>query len=278
MNNTRIVIEAGRTAAQYWRDLWRYRELLYFLAWRDIAIHYKQTVLGAAWALVRPLSTVLVFVLVFNKVAQIQSPVEGLPYTLFVLAAMLPWQLFSSSLSQVSNSLVANSNLVSKVYFPRLVLPLSAVGVSLVDFVITLAAMFGLMAFFGVAPTWRILTLPFFLAVSVIAALGAGLWLGALCVRYRDVRHITPFLVQFGLFISPVAYGTQMVLAKIPGYELLYQLNPMVGVIDGFRWALLHAAPLDWPSMGLSILLNLALLASGIWYFRKTEKTFADVI
>lgn len=270
---TRIVLEAGRGASQYWRDLWRYRELLYFLAMRDIVVHYKQTVIGVAWALLRPLATVLVFVLVFSKLAGLPS--DGVPYPLLVLAAMLPWQLFANSLTQSGGSLLANANLVSKVYFPRLLLPLAAVAVSLVDFLITLAALAALMTWYGITPSWRVLTLPFFIAVAAALALGVGLWLAALSVRYRDIRHVTPFLVQFGLYLSPVGFSSSLVPED---YRLLYSLNPMVGVIDGFRWALLDTASLDLASLMLSLLLIAAVLAGGIGLFRKTERTFADVI
>jgi lipopolysaccharide transport system permease protein len=269
----RIVIEAGRTAAQYWLDLWRYRELLYFLAWRDIIVHYKQTLIGVAWALVRPLATALVFVLVFSNLAGLPS--DGVPYPLLVMAAMLPWQLFANALAQSGGSLLANANLVSKVYFPRLLLPMSAVAVSLVDFLITLIAMVGLMAYYGVSPTWRVLTLPLFVAVAATLALGVGLWLTALSVRYRDIRHVTPFLLQFGLYLSPVGYSSSLVPEH---YRLLFGLNPMVGVIDGFRWALLDNATLQPAELALSLVLIGLILASGIWYFRHTERTFADVI
>jgi lipopolysaccharide transport system permease protein len=271
--STQIVIEAGRGAAQYWRDLWRYRELLYFLAWRDIVVHYKQTLIGVAWALLRPLATVMVFVLVFSKLAGLPS--DGVPYPLLVLAAMLPWQLFANALTQCGGSLLINANLVSKVYFPRLLLPMSAVAVSLVDFLITLAALAGLMAWYGVAPSWRVLTLPFFVALAAALALGVGLWLAALSVRYRDIRHLTPFLVQFGLYLSPVGFSSSVVPAP---YRLLFGLNPMVGVIDGFRWAILDTAPLDGGALLLSLLLIALALTAGIWFFRKTERTFADVI
>ncbi len=271
---TQIVIEAGRGAAQYWRDLWRYRELLVFLAWRDVVVHYKQTVIGVAWALLQPLATVMVFVLVFSKLAGLPSE-RSAPYPLLVLAGMLPWQLFANSLTQCGGSLLANANLVSKVYFPRLILPLSAVAVSLVDFLITLAALAGLMLWYGIAPTWRIVTLPFFITVAAALALGVGLWLAALSVRYRDIRHVTPFMVQFGLYLSPVGFSSSLVPEK---YRLLFGLNPMAGVIDGFRWALLDTAALDLLPFALSLCLIAAILTSGTWFFRHTERTFADVI
>jgi len=278
-SSTRVVIEAGRASAQYWRDLWRYRELLFFLAWRDIAVHYKQTVIGVAWALLRPLATVVVFVFVFSKLAGMESDKNAqgcmIPYNLLVLAAMLPWQMFANALARCGDSLVGNANLVSKVYFPRLLLPLSAVAVTLVDFLITLAATAVLMAYEGVAPSWRVLTLPFFVVLAAAVALAVGIWLAALSVRYRDFRHVTPFLIQFGIFLSPVGYSSTQVLEK---YGPLYGLNPLVGVIDGFRWALLDTARLDLVSLGLSVVLVGVVLVSGVWYFRNTERTFADVI
>ncbi len=272
MDSTRRIIVAGGGSKQYWRDLWRYRGLLYFLAWRDIAVHYKQTVIGVAWALLRPLATVAVFVFVFSKLAGMKSDEDiqsrVIPYTLLVLAAMLPWQMFANALGQCGNSLLANANLVSKVYFPRLLLPLSAVAVSLIDFLITLAATAVVMAYEGVAPSWRVLTLPFFVVLAAAAALAFGIWLAALSVRYRDFRHVTPFLIQFGLFLSPVGFSSSRVPEQ---YSLLYGLNPLVGVIDGFRWALLDTAKLDLVSLVLSVVLVGAVLLSGIWYFRKTE-------
>jgi lipopolysaccharide transport system permease protein len=269
----RIVIEAGRSAAQYWRDLWRYRELLYFLAWRDIIVHYKQTVIGVAWALLRPLATMLVFVIVFSMLAGLSS--GDIPYPLLVLAAMLPWQLFANAVGKSSSSLLGNANLVSKVYFPRLILPLSAVMVSLVDFVITLAVMAGMMLWYQYPPGWQIVALPVFVAMSAALALGAGLWLGALSVRYRDIVHVTPFLLQFGLYLSPVGFASSLVPER---FRVLYSLNPMVGIIEGFRWSLLGSDTLDLTSLALSLVLIAGLVASGIWYFRRTERTFADVI
>jgi lipopolysaccharide transport system permease protein len=280
MNSPQIVIEPGRLARQYWRDLWRYRELLYFLAWRDVIVHYKQTVLGALWALIRPLSSVVVLVIVFGRLAKLESD-SNVPYPLMVLAGMLPWQMFANALSQSSNSLLSNANLISKVYFPRLIIPLATVAVSFVDFLISslaLAAMMGYYMYKGDfhGPTWHIVTLPLFLLLAAAAAVGAGLWLGALSVRYRDVRHIVPYIVQLGMFVSPVGYRSSVVSAE---YRHLYSLNPLVGVIDGFRWALLGSGPpLNLTDLALSSALVLLLLVGGVWYFRRTERTFADVI
>ena len=274
MQNKELIIEAGRTESQYWKDLWRYRELFYFLAWRDILVRYKQTVIGIAWALIRPFLTMVVFSVVFGNLAKL--PDEGAPYPILVFAAMLPWQFFSSALTECSNSLISNANLISKVYFPRLIVPASAVIVSFVDFLISGIIMLGLMAGYNFVPNWRILTLPIFVLFAFAASMGAGLWLAALNVKYRDFRYIVPFMVQFGLYISPVGFSTSIVPQK---WRLIYSLNPMVGVIDGFRWAILRgASTLYWPGFTLSMVLVALLLASGVWYFRRTERTFADVI
>ena len=269
-----LIIEAGRTEKQYWQDLWRYRELFYFLAWRDILVRYKQTAIGIVWALIRPFLTMVVFTVVFGQLAKLPS--EGAPYPILVFSAMLPWQFFSNSLSECSNSLITNANLLSKVYFPRLVVPTSAVVVSFVDFMISGIILLGLMAWYNFVPTWRILTLPLFIGVAFAASMGAGLWLASLNVQYRDFRFIVPFIVQFGLYISPVGFSSTIVPEK---WRFLYSLNPMVGVIDGFRWAILGGnSQLYLPGFLLSMGLVFLLLVSGIWYFRKMERTFADVI
>jgi lipopolysaccharide transport system permease protein len=269
-----LIIEAGRAERQYWKDLWRYRELFYFLAWRDILVRYKQTAIGVAWALIRPFLTMVVFTVVFGNLAKLPS--QGAPYPILVFAAMLPWQFFANSLSECSNSLITNANLLSKVYFPRLVVPTSAVVVSFVDFMISGIIMLGLMAWYNFIPSWRILTLPFFIAIAFAAAMGAGLWLASLNVQYRDFRYIVPFIVQFGLYISPVGFSSNIVPEK---WRLLYSLNPMVGVIDGFRWAILGGeANLYLPGFFLSLGLVVFLFITSIWYFRKMERTFADVI
>mgnify|MGYP000426813802 CR=1 FL=1 len=273
-NSPELIIEAGRTERQYWQDLWRYRELFYFLAWRDILVRYKQTIIGIAWALIRPLLTMLVFTIVFGNLAKLPS--EGAPYPIMVFAGMLPWQFFANALAECSNSLISNSNLISKVYFPRLIIPASAVIVSFVDFMISGIILLGLMAWYNFIPTWRIITLPFFIAIAFAASMGAGLWLASLNVKYRDFRYIVPFIVQFGLYISPVGFSSTIVPEK---WRLLYSLNPVVGVIDGFRWAILGGeSKIYFPGFLLSLTLVGLILGTGIWYFRKTEKTFADVI
>jgi lipopolysaccharide transport system permease protein len=273
-HHPKLVIEAGRAERQYWKDMWRYRELFYFLAWRDILVRYKQTAIGIAWALIRPFLTMIVFTVVFGTLAKLPS--EGVPYPILVFAAMLPWQFFANSLSECSNSLITNSNLISKVYFPRLIVPTSAVVVSFVDFMISGMILLGLMAWYNFVPSWRILTLPLFILIAFAAALGPGLWLASLNVQYRDFRFIVPFIVQFGLYISPVGFSSSVVPEK---WRLLYSINPMVGVIDGFRWAILGgAAQIYWPGFILSMGLVILLLVSGVWYFRKMERTFADVI
>lgn len=269
-----LIIEAGRTEKHYWQDLWRYRELFYFLAWRDILVRYKQTAIGIAWALIRPFLTMVVFTVVFGQLAKLPS--EGVPYPILVFSAMLPWQFFSNSLSECSNSLIGNANLLSKVYFPRLIVPTSAIVVSFVDFMISGIILLGLMAWYNFVPGWRILTLPLFISIAFAASMGAGLWLASLNVQYRDFRFIVPFIVQFGLYISPVGFSSTIVPEK---WRFLYSLNPMVGVIDGFRWAILGGnSQLYLPGFMLSMGLVIVLLVSGIWYFRKMERTFADVV
>lgn len=273
-SQSELVIEAGKTERHYWKDLWRYRELFYFLAWRDILVRYKQTAIGIAWALIRPLLTTIVFVFVFGKLAKLPS--DGVPYAVLVFAALLPWQFFANAFAEAGNSLISNANMISKVYFPRLVVPASAVIVGLVDFLISGVMLAGLMLWYGVAPDWRIVTLPLFLAVAVVVAMGAGLWIAALHVRYRDFRYIIPFVVQFGLYVSPVGFSSSIVPEQ---WRLLYSLNPMVGVIDGFRWAILGGENgLYWPGISLSLALVLVMTITGVLYFRKTEKSFADVI
>lgn len=269
-----LIIEAGRTEAQYWRDLLRYRELFYFLAWRDVLVRYKQTVIGILWAVLRPFLTMLVFVLVFGRLAKL--PADGVPYPVMVFSAILPWQLFATSLSEGSNSLISNSNLISKVYFPRLIVPASAVIVSFVDFLISLGLLILLMLFYRVWPGWHLLALPLFTLLALVASTGAGLWLAALNVEYRDFRYIVPFLVQFGLYVSPVGFSSSIVAEN---WRLLYSLNPMVGVIDGFRWAVSGGrATLYLPGLAVGWIVVALLLAGGVWYFRKMERTFADVI
>jgi lipopolysaccharide transport system permease protein len=270
----RLVIEAGRAERNYWRDLWRYRELLYFLSWRDILVRYKQTVIGVAWSVIRPVLTMIVFTVIFGKLAKFPS--GNTPYAILVYAAMLPWQFFANALSESSNSLISNANMISKVYFPRLIVPCSAVIVSLVDFFISFVVLVLLMAWYQFMPGWRIVTLPLFLVMALLASLGFSLWLSALNVKYRDFRYIVPFIVQFGLYVSPVGFSSNVVPEK---WRLLYSLNPMVGVIDGFRWAILGGeAQIYWPGFLLSSGLTLLILYGGVKYFRKTERIFADII
>jgi lipopolysaccharide transport system permease protein len=270
-----LVIEAEGADHQYWYDLWHYRELFFILAWRDLAVRYKQTVIGVAWALIRPVLIMVVFTVVFGRIAKLPS--EGAaPYAIMVFAAMLPWQFFATALGESSNSLVLNSNLISKVYFPRLIVPAASVITSFVDFLISFALLVVLMAWFKYWPDARVVSLPLFILLAFGAAMGAGLWLCALTVEYRDFRYIVPFIVQFGLYVSPVGFSSTVVPEQ---WRLLYSLNPMVGVIDGFRWALLQGdAQLYWPGLMISIVLTILLCLTGTWYFRKTETTFADVI
>jgi lipopolysaccharide transport system permease protein len=269
-----LLIEAGKAEREYWRDLWRYRELFYFLAWRDVLVRYKQTAIGVTWALIRPFLTVCVFTIVFGRIAKLPS--GGVPYPLLVGVGMLPWQFFSTALTESSSSLLTNASLVSKVYFPRLIMPASSVITSLVDFAITLAMTMLLMLFYGVWPDLRLLALPFFLSLAFTAAMGAGLWLGALNTQYRDFRYVIPFVVQFGLYVTPVGFPSSEVPTE---WRWLYALNPMVAVIDGFRWSMLrgHGA-LDPATLGSSLAISFGLLLSGTWFFRRMERTFADVI
>ena len=270
-----LIIEAGRAERQYWRDLFRYRELFYFLAWRDVLVRYKQTAIGVIWAVLRPFLTMLVLTFAFGKVAKL--PVEGnVPYPVMVFAALLPWQLFATSLSEGSNSLVANSNLISKVYFPRLIVPASAVIVSFVDFAISLGLLGILMVFYQVWPGWPLLSLPLFTVLAMVAAMGGCLWLAALNVKYRDFRFVIPFLTQFGLYLTPVGFSSRIVPLN---WRWFYSINPMVGVIDGFRWAIGgNATPFPTRSLAISAGVSALLLAGGVWFFRRTERTFADVI
>jgi lipopolysaccharide transport system permease protein len=271
--STPLVIEAGRAERHYWRDLWRYRELFVFLTWRDLLVRYKQTAIGVAWALVQPFLTMVVFT-VFGELLKVPS--GGVPRPILIFSALLPWQFFSASLSAASSSVVSNANLISKVYFPRLIVPLSAVATSFVDFLISAVFLGGLMAVFRVVPDVRVLLLPFFVLLAFATALGAGLWLTALNVKYRDFRFILPFIVQFGLYVSPVAFPSSIVP---DAWRPWYALNPMVGVIDGFRWCLLGGQQgLPLTSLIISSCLVLLLNVSGIWFFRRMERQFADII
>lgn len=269
-----LIIEAGRAERHYWRDLWRYRELFYFLSWRDMLVRYKQTTIGVAWSLLRPFMTMVVFTLIFSKLAKLPS--DNVPYPILVFAAILPWQFFANAFTGMGDSLVSNAGMISKVYFPRLIIPLSAVIVSFVDFLISGVILVALMVWYGYLPDWRIVTLPLFILIAFATAMGAGLWIAALNVKYRDFRIIVPFVVQFGLYISPVGFSSGIVPEQ---WRLLYSLNPMVGVIDGFRWAILGGnTQLYWPGFALSFILVSIIFVTGILYFRKAEKSFADVI
>lgn len=275
MNPVTIVIEPGRAEKNYWRDLWQYRELFLVLAWRDVAVRYKQTVIGLAWTLIQPLAIMVVFTVIFSKIAKL--PAEGdVPYALMVYAGQLPWQLFATSLTGASVSLIGNSNLISKVYFPRLIMPTSAVVVAFVDFLVSFIIMLGLMVWYQYAPSWQILTLPFFVTMAFLASLGPGLWITALNVKYRDFRYVIPFIVQIGLYISPVGFSSNAIPEK---WRLLYSMNPVVGVIDGFRWAILGGeSQLYLPGFALSWGVIIFFLWLGIHQFRKMEKSFADII
>jgi lipopolysaccharide transport system permease protein len=254
-------------------ELWAYRDLLYFLIWRDIKVRYKQTALGAAWAVLQPLFTMVIFTIFFGWLAKVPS--DGIPYPLFIFCALLPWQLFSRALTESGNSLVANQNLITKVYFPRLIIPLAAVLGGLVDFGISFVVLLGMMVYYGIFPSIAVVTLPLFLVLAVVTALAAGLWLSALNVNYRDVKHTIPFLVQFWLFVTPIAYPSSLVPEP---WRLLYGLNPMVGVVEGFRWALLGKVGGVGPLVLVSVITVVVLLAGGLIYFKNMEKSFADVV
>ncbi len=269
-----LIIEPGRSEKNYWNDLWRYRELFGFLAWRDILVRYKQTVLGLAWSLIRPFLTMVVLTVIFGGIAKLPS--DGVPYAIMVYAAMLPWQFFATSFTEASNSLISNSNMLTKIYFPRLIVPSSTVIVNLVDFLISFVILVGLMFWYNLLPTWNFFALPIFLILSVITALGAGYYVAALNVKYRDFRFIVPFIVQFGLYICPVAFSISNVSEK---YRLLYFLNPMTGIIDGFRWSIIgHNYTFNIQGFMISFVMIIALFVLGLWYFRKMERQFADII
>jgi lipopolysaccharide transport system permease protein len=271
----RLILEAGRADSQYWRDIWRYRELFFILAWRDISVRYKQTAIGVAWAILRPFLTMVVFTLVFGKLAKLPS--EGAaPYALMVFTGMLPWYLFSSVLSEASSSIVANANLIGKVYFPRVVVPLATMVVALVDFLISFAILVLLMVWYAFAPGWQILLLPVFVLLAMFASIGPALWIAALNVKYRDFRYVIPFLLQFGLYVSPVGFSSSVVPEE---WRLLYSLNPVVGVIDGFRWCVLGGdVPFYWPGFVASLGVAAFFLWWGIRQFRHTERAFADLV
>lgn len=283
----KLILEPGRAAKNYWRDLFRYRELFLILAWRDVIVRYKQSIAGAGWAVFQPLMSIIIMTVIFNLVAGLHSQGDA-PYAIMVCAAMLPWQFFANALSLSSQSVVSNAGLISKIYFPRMIVPASSIVVSLVDFLVASTILFGLMAWYHYWPTWRMLTLPALVLFAIVAALGPGLIFTALTVRYRDFRMIIPFIVQFGMYACPVAYSSELIHDKLihrfgpvtgEHYFLAYSLNPMVGVIDGFRWAILGTSTnFYWPGFVASALLTMLLLLAGIYYFRKTERAFADVI
>jgi lipopolysaccharide transport system permease protein len=270
-----IIIEPGRHERNYWVDLWRYRELFRVLAWRDLAVRYKQTVVGAAWAVIRPFVTMIVFTVVFGRIAKL--PTDGTaPYPLMVFAGMLPWTFFSTGLSEASNSLIGNANLITKVYFPRLIVPTATLVVAFVDFLITFLMLIVLMAWYQYMPSWRMLILPMFTLLAFLASIGPALWITALNVKYRDFRYIIPFIMQFGLYVSPVGFSSSVIPDE---WRLLYSLNPMVGVIDGFRWCILGGqSSVYLPGLAASVLVGAFFLLCGISKFRKMEKTFADLI
>lgn len=270
-----IIIEAGRTERHYWLDLWRYRELFRVLAWRDLAVRYKQTVIGVLWAVLRPFLTMVVFTIIFGHIAKL-PPGGNVPYALMVFAGILPWTFFSTGLSEASNSLVTNEKLISKVYFPRLIVPIATIVVAFVDFLISFCLLLLLMGWFRFVPDWRIFVLPVFTLLAFLASVGPSLWITALNVKYRDFRYVIPFIVQFGLYISPVGFSSSIVPEK---WRLLYSLNPMVGVIEGFRWCILRGqAELDPRALSVSVAVTIFFLWFGIRQFRKTEKSFADLI
>jgi lipopolysaccharide transport system permease protein len=271
-----VLIEAGRGMRHYWHDLWRYRELFLFLAWRDLAVRYKQTAIGVAWSVLRPVLIMIVFTLVFGNLAGLDASTGSAPYAIVVFAALLPWQFFAGALADSSASLVENAQMIGKVYFPRLTMPVSSVLVNLADLAISFGILVVLMIVLQHPPTLRLLALPPLVLLAIAAALGAGIWMAALNVKYRDFRYIVPFIVQLGLYISPVGFPSSVVPEE---WRLVYSLNPMVGVIDGFRWAIVGPpAEIYWPGMILSITLTVIILALGVAYFRRTERTFADVI
>ncbi|MCC7232943.1 MAG: ABC transporter permease [Bacteroidia bacterium] len=268
------ILEPGKSTRTYWRDLWKFRGLFYFLSWRDILVRYKQTIIGIAWSVIRPLLTLIVFTLIFGNLAGLPS--NGVPYALLVTAGLLPWQFFSNAFTEAGNSLIANSSMLGKVYFPRLIIPASSVIVSLVDFAISLVILAGLMLWFRFIPGIQIFFLPLFFLMAVLLTLGAGFLVSSLNVKYRDFRYIIPFIVQFGLYISPVGFSSSVVPEK---YRMLYAMNPMVGVIDGFRWCITGGKPPDFGgSFMVSLVITLLLFLAGLFFFRRMEREFADVI
>ena len=275
----RLTIVPDKVEQHYWGDLFRYKELFYILAWRDLKVRYKQTLLGVAWSIVRPLATMVIFTLVFSKAANMKADDPSVPYTLFVMAGVLPWQFFANAVGEASNSLIGNAGLLSKVYFPRLIIPASSIITAFVDFLITLVLMVGLFVFYGFMPSSKMIFLPLFILLNFAASLGISLFITALNVKYRDFRYIIPFIIQFGLYISPVGFGTNALMSKLPvSLQTVFMMNPMVGVIDGFRWCCFENTPLSMPSLFSSILVTLVFLVLGVTTFRKMERSFADLI
>jgi lipopolysaccharide transport system permease protein len=274
-----VFIEPGRTEKNYWKDLWRYRELFYILSWRDLKVRYKQTVIGVVWSVLRPLLTMMIFAFVFGEVAKFPAP-DGIKYPVLVFAGLLPWQFFAAGLTEASNSLIGNERLISKVYFPRMIIPAASVITSLVDFLISLGLMFLLLIWFRVIPSVNLVFLPVFIIMAFFASFGAGLWLTALNVKYRDFKHVVPFMVQLGLYISPVGFTSDLATGMIPEkFKLLFYINPMAGVIDGFRWCFFgDKMPINWNGMFISLAVIIFFMLIGIRTFRKMEKNFADLI
>jgi lipopolysaccharide transport system permease protein len=274
-----VFIEPGRAERNYWKDLWRYRELFYILSWRDLKVRYKQTIIGVVWSVLRPLLTMMIFTFVFGQIAKFTAP-PGVNYAILVFAGLLPWQFFSAGLSEASNSLIGNERLISKVYFPRMIIPAASIITSLVDFLISLGIMFILLLWYRTIPSINLVFLPLFIIMAFFASFGVGLWLTALNVKYRDFKHVVPFLVQIGLYLSPVGFTSDKASTLIPEkFRMLYYLNPMAGVIDGFRWCFFgDKTPIYWTGMFLSLAVIIIFLLVGIRTFRKMEKSFADLI
>jgi lipopolysaccharide transport system permease protein len=287
ISNSQLTVRDTRTAAlttlriapsKGWvslklNQLWEYRELLYFLVWRDIKVRYKQTALGASWAIIQPFLTMVVFSLFFGHLGKIPS--DGIPYSLFSFAALVPWTFFANGLSQSSNSLVGNANLITKIYFPRLIVPLASVFSGIVDFLLAFVVLLGMMLYYGLVPTLNVLWLPLFVLLALVTSLGVGLWLSALNVEYRDVRYVVPFITQFWLFATPIAYPSSLLSQP---WRTIYGLNPMVGVVEGFRWALLRTNTAPGPIIAVSSATAFVILVTGAFYFRRMEKTFADIV
>jgi lipopolysaccharide transport system permease protein len=275
----KLTIVPDKVEQHYWQDIFRYKELFYMLAWRDLKVRYKQTVLGVAWSIIRPLLTMVIFTVVFSKAANMKADDPSVPYAIFVMAGVLPWQFFANAVGEASNSLIGNAGLLSKVYFPRLIIPASAIMTSFVDFLITLVLLIGIFIFYGFMPSAKIVFLPLFILLNFLTALGISLFITALNVKYRDFRYIIPFIIQFGLYISPVGFGTQALTSKLPeSLQTIFMLNPMVGIIDGFRWCCFDNTPLSITSLSWSLCVTFFFLMLGVTTFRRMERSFADLI